>query len=156
VDQVFEFDLVSLADGSVELNRIPVRVMVPAAGTGFGDGFYENTYDSDIVCDIPPDRPNWGTLTWTNLVTPSDSAIEFEIFTADSLAELANQIPTPLVVDDTMANTIDVGDVLLPGDDKANSLIYLKIRAKLLASTDGASTPTFDGWSMEFHCEPGE
>lgn len=156
VDQVFEFDLVSLADGSVELSRIPVRVMVPATGTGFGDGFYENTYDSDVVCEIPPDRPNWGALTWTNLVTPSDSAIEFEVSTADSLAELANQIPTSLVVDDTMANTIDVGDVLLPGDDKANSLIYLKIRAKLLASTDGASTPTFDGWSMEFHCEPGE
>jgi hypothetical protein len=153
VDQVFDFDLVALADGSVELGRTPVRVMVPALGTSFGDGFYQNTYDSDIVCEMPPERPDWGTLTWTNLVTPSDSVVEFEFFTADTVAELDNQIPSIYTVDDTMPDTVDVGDLLI-AQGKPNYMPYLKIRAKVQASTDLESTPSFDGWSMEFHCIP--
>jgi hypothetical protein len=154
VDQVFEFDLVAVADGSIELNRTPVRVMVPADGVSYGDGFYQNTYDSDIVCELPsPERPDWGTLTWTNLVTPSDSVVEFEFFTANTVAELDNQIPCTLTVDDTMANTVDVADLLI-SQGKPNYMPYLRVRAKLLASTDSLSTPSFDGWSMQFNCIP--
>jgi hypothetical protein len=155
VDQVFDFDLVALADGSVEISRTPVRVMVPALGTSYGDGFYQNTYDSDIVCEMPPERPDWGTLTWTNLTTPSDSVIEFEFSTADTVAELDNQIPASLIVDDTMPNTVDVGELLI-AQGKLNKMPYLKIRAKVQASTDSLSTPVFDGWSMEFNCVPDD
>lgn len=153
-DQVFDFDLVALADGAVEISRTPIRVMVPASGTTFGDGFYQNTYDSDVVCDLLLDeRPDWGTFTWTNLVTPSDSVVEFEFFTANTLAELDNQIPAILTVDGTMTNTADVAELLI-SQGKTNYLPYLKIRAKVLASTDLLSTPSFDGWSMEFNCIP--
>jgi hypothetical protein len=29
---------------------------------------------------------------------------------------------------------------------------FLRVRAKLNASSDSLSTPTFEGWSMQFHC----
>jgi hypothetical protein len=46
-----------------------------------------------------------------------------------------------------------VGDLLI-AQGKPNYMPYLKIRAKVQASTDSASTPSLDGWSMEFHCIP--
>ena len=48
--QVFDFDMVAMADGTVELTRIPVRVMVPETGGSYGAGFYQNTYEADVVC----------------------------------------------------------------------------------------------------------
>ena len=163
--QVFDFDMVAFADGTVELTRIPVRVMVPETGGSYGAGFYENTYDSDVVCRLPPEipseRPDWGTLTWTGS-TPSDSQIVFEFFTGDTLAELDSQVP---------ASVTYVGDVLVPNppvqsydinipaalltEAKLNYGLYLRVRARLQASTDTSSTPVFAGWSMEFYCVEG-
>ena len=160
--QIFDFDMVALADGTAELTRIPVRVMVPETGTAYGAGYYVNDYDSDVVCKIPPEvpseRPDWGTLTWTGS-TPSDSKIVFEFFTGDTLAELDSQIP---------ASVTYVGDVLVPNpavqsydidipaalltESKENYRLYLRVRARLEGSTDTLSTPIFQGWSMEFHC----
>ncbi|MGB8328801.1 MAG: vWA domain-containing protein [Polyangiales bacterium] len=154
VDQVFDFDLVSVADGSVELNRIPVRVMVPAAGAEFGTGFYQNTYDSSVICTIPPERPDWDSLTWTGS-TPGDSEIEFEFFTAESVEELENQIPVSAVVDDSMGNVIDVRGLLV-SEGRVGRQIYLKVRARLQASTDLANTPVLSGWSMQFNCYPAD
>jgi hypothetical protein len=157
VAQIFEFDMVVLVDGTIEIDRYPVRVMVPPTGGGFGSGFYENSYDSDIVCEIPPERPNWGTLTWTGS-TPSDSAVEFEFFTANTLAELDGQIPASVIYSGdpvVQSHDITVGDALLAAGME-NYMPYLRVRAKLDGSSDGLSTPTFVGWSMEFHCEPIE
>ena len=158
-------DVLAFADGTVELARIPVRVMVPETGGSYGAGFYENTYDSDIVCRLPPEipseRPDWGTLTCTGS-TPSDSQIVFEFFTGDTLAELDSQVP---------ASVTYVGDVLVPNppvqsydidipaalltEAKQNYGLYLRVRARLQASTDTSSTPVFAGWSMEFYCVQG-
>jgi hypothetical protein len=163
--QIFEFDMVALADGTAELARIPVRVLVPEDGNSYGAGYYVNTYDSDVVCRLPPEipseRPDWGTLTWTGS-TPSDSQIVFEFFTGDTLAELDSQVP---------ASVTYVGDVLVPNppvqsydinipaalltEDRQNYGLYLRVRARLEASTDKAFTPIFQGWSMEFYCVQG-
>lgn len=151
--QVFDFDLVSLADGSVELTRIPFRVMVPATGADYGTGFYQSDYDSDYVCLMPPERPDWGILTWSGS-TPSDTKIEFEFFTGNTLAELDNQIPTSVVIpDDTTATEIDVGPALVAGG-MPNFMPFLRVRAKLLGSTDTFDTPVLDGWTMQFSCIP--
>ena len=151
--QVFDFDLVALADGTVELNRIPVRVMVPEVGTSFGSGFYESTYDSDYVCVMPPERPDWGLLTWSGS-TPSDSAIEFEFFTGNTVAELDMQIPVSIIIPaDTTASVIDVGQELVAGG-KPNFMPFLRVRAKLQASTDALTSPILEGWTMQFHCVP--
>lgn len=160
--QVFEFDMVALADGTAELTRVPVRVMVPASGGSYGVGFYENTYDSDVVCEMPPERPDWGLLEWTGS-TPSDSSITFEFFTANTLAELDSQIPVALTypTDTSMPDGVvvitdhlyDIGQALL-ASGKANYMPYLRIRARLQASTDTLSTPILQGWSTQFNCVP--
>jgi hypothetical protein len=150
--QVFDFDMVGFA-GAAEIGRIPVRVMVPEAGGSYGSGFYQNTYDSDVVCEMPPERPDWGTLTWIGS-TPSDSTVEFEIFTANTLAELDSVIPVSIVYPtDTTAQSYDIGDELISGG-QPNYMPFLRVRAKLNASSDSLSTPTFAGWSMQFNCIP--
>ncbi len=153
--QVFDFEMIALADGTAELTRIPVRVMVPEAGSAYGAGFYENTYDSDVVCEMPPERPDWGTLEWIGS-TPSDSSITFEFFTGNTVAELSSQIPVSLTYPtDTSAQTYDIGNELIAGG-KVNKLPYLRIRARLQASTDTLSTPIFQGWSTQFDCVPSD
>jgi hypothetical protein len=155
--QVFDFDMVARADSSVELARIPVRVMVPELGTSYGVGFYENTYDADVVCEMPPERPDWGTLTWTGS-TPSDSEVVFEFFTADTLAELDTVIPVSVTYadpTDTAPKTYNVGDELVAGGE-VNFRPYLRVRARLEGSSDGSATPVFAGWSTEFNCIPFE
>ena len=151
--QIFEFYMVVMVDGTTEIDRYPVRVMVPPSGSDFGTGFYQNTYDSDVVCEMPPERPDWGDLTWIGS-TPSDSTVTFEFYTADDLAGLDSMIPVTLTYPtETTAQTYDVGDVLLSGGE-TNFKPYLRVRAQLDASTDQASTPVFQGWTMEFNCIP--
>jgi hypothetical protein len=150
--QVFDFEMVAYADGVVELGRIPVRIMVPENGTSYGAGYYENTYDSDVVCEMPPERPNWGTLTWTGSAPP-DSTVEFEFFTANTLAELDSQIPVSITYPtDTTAQSYNVGTELITGGS-LNYLPFLRVRVRLQASSDAMQTPVFEGWSFEFHCE---
>lgn len=152
--QVFDFDMVGYA-GAAEIGRIPVRVMIPEAGGSYGSGFYQNTYDSEVVCEMPPERPDWGTLSWIGS-TPSDSTVEFEIYTANTLEELDTVIPMSIVYPtDTLAQSYDVGQELISAGQE-NWMPYLRVRAKLNASSDSLSTPTFGGWSMEFHCVPFE
>ena len=151
--QVFEFDMVAIGDGSVELERISMRIMVPGDGASYGNGFYLNTYDSDYVCEMPPDRPDWGDLTWIGS-TPSDSTVEFEIFSGNTFAEMDAQIPVSIVYPtDTTAQTYDVGDELIAAG-YPNYMPYLRVKAKLNASSDTFFTPAFEGWSMEFNCIP--
>jgi hypothetical protein len=150
--QVFDFEMVGYA-GAAEIGRIPVRVMVPEAGGSYGSGYYQNTYDSDVVCEMPPERPDWGDLTWIGS-TPSDSTVEFELYTANTLAELDTVIPVSITYPtDTTAQTYDVGAELLNAGQE-NWMPFLRVRAKLNASSDSLSTPTFQGWSMEFNCIP--
>jgi len=158
--QVFEFDLVAIADGTAELSRIPVRVMVPEAGASYGAGFYVNTYDSDVVCEMPPERPDWGTLSWAGS-TPSDSKVTFEFFTADDIGDLDSVIPVSLTYCTDPACDLgsrtdqeyDIGTELLSGGE-TNYKPYLRVRARLEASSDSLSTPVFQGWSMQFNCVP--
>jgi hypothetical protein len=100
---------------------------------------------------MPPERPDWGTLTWSGS-TPSDSTVEFEIYTANTLAELNTVIPVSIAYPtDTTAQTYDIGQELINAGQE-NWMPFLRVRAKLNASSDSLSTPTFEGWSMQFHC----
>ncbi len=151
--QIFEFDLVAIGDGSIELDRIPVRIMVPGDGSSYGNGFYENSYAADYVCEMPPDRPDWGNLTWVGS-TPSDSTVEFEVFSGNSLEELETQIPISIVYPtDTTSQVYDIGDLLVD-NGIPNYMPYLRVKAKLSASSDTYFTPIFEGWWTEFNCIP--
>jgi len=151
--QTFDFDMVALADGQYELTRTPVRVMVPRDGPYYRTGYYQNAYDSTYACVTPPERPDWGTLTWSGS-TPGDSTVEFEFYTADTLEELDSAIPVSIVYPtDTTSQTYDVGDELVAAG-LLNYGLFLRVRAKLNGSSDASEGPVFEGWSMEFNCTP--
>ncbi len=153
--QVFEFDLVAVDDVGNELSRIPVRVMVPPAGTDFGNGFYQATYEADGTCLMPPERPDWGFMSWSASM-PSDSSIEFEVFTANTRAGLDLDLPMSIVVPaGTTTGSVDIGP-MLQSSGRLNYLPYLRVRAKMIASSDGASSPSLDGWTMQFNCFPSD
>lgn len=152
--QVFDFEMVGYA-GSAEIGRIPMRIMVPEAGGSYGSGYYQNTYDSDVVCEMPPERPDWGDLTWIGS-TPSDSTVEFEFYTANTREELDTVIPVTLTYPtDTTSHVYDVGQELIDAGYQ-NWMPFLRVRAKLNASSDSLSTPAFQGWALEFNCIPND
>jgi len=160
VSQVFDFELVARADDAVEVERIPVRVMVPdAAAHDFddlpGSNFYRNVYDSTARCITPPEHPKWGDLTWIGS-TPGASTIEFQIRTANSAADLQTAIPAVVVIPtDTTSNTLNLTEELI-ADGQPWGLPYIQITAMLNPSNSPPETPTLEGWSFEFVCEAAE
>ena len=165
VSQVFDFEVVSWADDSVEVQRIPVRVMVPdAAAHAFDDtfesNFYRNVYNGAALCDIqtfptPPERPKWGDLTWEGS-TPAGTSIEFQIRTANTEAELLLAVPAVVTIPtDTIEPTLNITEELI-ADGLPYGLPYIQITALLNPSNSPPATPTLKGWSFEFVCEAAE
>jgi hypothetical protein len=158
--QVFDFELLVQAEGSIEVERIPVRILVPdSAAHEFdelpGANFYRNVYESSLRCNTPPERPSWGDLTWVGS-TPTDSSIEFQIRTANTEAELASAIPAIVVVDEnTEGNEFNIRDELV-ADGLVSGLLYLQITAMLNPSNSPPTTPMLSGWTLEFFCEAAE
>jgi len=158
--QVFDFEIVVWADDTVEVERIPVRVMVPDdAAHEFDDApganFYRNSYDSLARCNVPPERPDWGYLTWTGS-TPGDSSIEFQIRAANTAAELDTAVPAVVVIPtDTTDTRLDIGQELI-NDGIPNGLLFLRVTAVLNTSSDLLATPELEGWELEFVCFAAE
>jgi len=157
--QVFDFEIVVWADDVVEVERIPVRVMVPdAAAHVFDDtpasAFYRNVYDSTDRC-VALEAPKWGVLTWEG-TTPSASSIDFQIRTAPSLEDLPAAIPVILpITGSASSGTFDIREELIAAGQTVG-LPYIQITAVLNASNSPPATPTLDGWSFEFFCEAAQ
>ncbi len=160
VSQVYDFELVADADVAVEVERIPVRIMVPDAGAHqFDDGpeaaFYRNVYDTTARCNTPPEHPRWGNLVWEGS-TPTGTSIEFQIRTAPSEAELATAIPAIIEIpNDTTSHSINLTDELI-ADGQPWGLPYLQITAVLNPASSPPATPSLGGWAFEFFCEAAQ
>ena len=160
VSQVFDFELLARADQAVDVERIPVRVMVPDALAHEFDttpdvAFYRNEYDSTERCITPPERPKWGDLTWDG-TTPGDTTIEFQIRTAPTLGELATATPALIEIPtDTTSRVLNVTNELI-ADGQPWGLPYIQITAVLNPTNSPPTTPTLQGWSFEFVCEAAE
>ncbi len=158
--QVFDFEIVVWADDTVEVERIPVRVMVPddvahELDDAPGANFYRNSYDSLARCNVPPERPDWGYLSWTGS-TPGDSTIEFQIRAANTAAELDAAIPAVVVIPSgTEDGILDIGQELINADIP-NGLLFLRVTAMLNTSPDLRDTPELAGWEFEFVCFAAE
>ena len=80
--------------------------------------------------------------------------MEFEIFAANTVEELDMQIPVSVIYPtDTTSKVYDIGDLLI-ANGVENYLPFLRVKAKLNASSDTYYTPIFEGWSTEFDCIP--
>jgi len=157
--QVFDFEIVVWADDVVEVERIPVRVMVPdAAAHVFDDtpasAFYRNVYDSTLRC-VELEAPKWGALTWEG-TTPSDSSIDFQIRTAPTLEDLPTAIPVIFPVTGAASTgTFDIREELIAAGQTVG-LPYIQITAVLNPASSTSATPTLDGWTFEFVCEAAQ
>ena len=160
VSQVFDFEAVTLADYTVEGEHIPIRVMVPDAATHqFDDApessFYRNEYDSTERCIPPHESPKWGDLIWEGS-TPGGTSIEFQIRTANTLAELLVAIPAVVIIPaDTTSRTLNLAEELI-AVGQVNGLPYLQVTAVLNPSNSPPATPNLRGWSLEYVCEAAE
>jgi hypothetical protein len=157
--QRFDFELVVWADDSVEVERIPVRVMVPdSAAHQFDDipvsAFYRNVYDSTERC-VGLEAPKWDDLDWVGS-TPSTSSIEFQIRQAATLADLPTAIPVIIsITGPADSGTFNIRDELIAAG-QTFGLPYLQITAILNPSVGGLVTPTLEGWTFTFFCEAAQ
>ncbi len=154
VPQVFDFTINVMGNGTYLLQSVPVRIVVPPAVPSFpASGTYSRDYDATIRCSIPPDRPDWQSFTWT-ANTPSDSSIDFQIRTADTIAGLGSATPVAVTVP-SATSPIDIGTTLVAAG-QANFHPYLRVTAVLNASTDRTVTPTLTGFELQYTCTPME
>ncbi len=150
VPQVFDFWIEVVGDGTYVLDTIPVRIVVPPEVPTYPpSGSYWRDYDSTTRCEIPPQRPDWGELSWT-ASTPPDSRIRFEFRTSDTLAGLPSATPATVTVPPS-TSPIDVGSLLV-SSGLTNFKPYLRVTAVLLASTDRTVSPTLTGFELQFTC----
>ena len=158
--QVFDFELLVRADDAVEVERIPVRVMVPDDASHEFDeapesAFYRNVYDSTARCITPPERPKWGDLEWEGSV-PDGTSIEFQIRTSPTLSGLPSAIPAIIEIPtDTTDQVLNLTDELI-AVGQPWGLPYIQITAVMNASNSPPTTPILEGWTFEFVCEAAE
>jgi hypothetical protein len=157
--QIFDFEIAVRADDVLEVERIPVRVMVPDAASHLFDdtpasAFYRNSYDSTERC-IALEAPQWGVLAWEGS-TPSGTSIEFQIRTAPAPEDLPTATPVILPVSGGAASgTFDIREELIAAGQTVG-LPYIQITALLNPSSSPPVTPTLDGWTFEFFCEAAQ
>lgn len=153
-DQVFNFDVNVLGDGTFVLQTVPVRIVVPRELVQYEtDGYYTRDYDASTVCEMPPQFPDWGSFEYT-VDTPSDTQVRFEIRSAQTTAGLAAATPV-YVTSPGGSNPVDVGG-LLQAAGVPNGYPYLRVTATLQASTDQQQTPILEGFQLQYHCLDGE
>ncbi len=153
VAQVFDFEIAVLLDGTTQ-QTVPVRIVVPPEVPTFPpSGSYWRNYDATVRCEIPPERPDWGALSWVSQ-TPSTTSIQFELRTAATNADLDSASPVTFTVPGT-ASPVDVGSALIAGGSE-NFLPYLRVTAVLQSSADMAQTPVLTSFQLQYVCEDQE
>jgi len=160
--QLFTFDMVLYADGSIELARVPVRIVVPPDNLIIpSTGLYQQTYDATTICDVPTTRPDWGDFSWTNDTgtgVPLDSQITYRFRTANTAAELGSATAVSFTDPTSIpggAPPLDIGAWLL-ANGESNFLPFLQVTAVMQASSDALTSPVLYGFNQEFTCTPVE
>ncbi|MCA9535467.1 MAG: VWA domain-containing protein [Myxococcales bacterium] len=162
VDQVFNFDLIVRGNlGAIELQRVPVRIVVPAnvPTTTYMPGTFSRTFSASDTCAIPPTRPNWGLFQW-QVTTPGTTSVVFQFRTAETLAELNTVAPVTYSVPTgpaapTPAQYINVGNLITAAGGR-NFLPYLRVTAVLNPNAAGTQAPTLTSMGLQYSCVDSE
>jgi hypothetical protein len=162
VDQVFNFDLIVRGNyGAIELQRVPVRIVVPGnvPTTTFMSGTFSRTFDASDTCAIPPTRPDWGLFQW-EVSTPGTTNVVFQFRTAETEAELNSMSPVTISIPSrpdvpTAAQYVDVGDLLTAAGGQ-NYLPYMRVTAVLNPNAAGTQAPTLTSMGLQYGCVDSE
>lgn len=121
--------------------------------TNYDMGYYQREYDGTTTCDVPTERPQWAEIAYS-VLTPDDSAVDFLIRSADSIADLATATDSTVRV----PALPDSGVIALPAVFAAagvpNDHLYMRVRARLVAAPTTGETPIFYSMSVDWVCEP--
>jgi hypothetical protein len=156
VAQVFDFFIEVVGDGTIILERIPVRIVVPPmVATYPATGNYLRDYDATARCAIN-ERPIWGALRWDVPALPAGTSVRFELRTADTAAALPTATPMATVnVPAAGAGTADVTAVLTAAGALARQY-HLRVNAVLNASADRLRAPVLSEVQVAYTCIPDE
>ncbi|MBX7190605.1 MAG: hypothetical protein K1X94_01020 [Sandaracinaceae bacterium] len=151
--QVFNFYIEIIGDGSIVLQRVPVRIVVPPVASDLYDpmGTYWRDYDSTPMCDPRTDCADWSSFEWTADV-PAGTSIRFEFRTANAAAGVATAMPiATYTVTTSGAGSLDVG-ALLETMGARNLLPFLRVTAVLISSPDRTTAPALSRFELQFQC----
>lgn len=156
VAQVFDFFIEVVGDGTVILERIPVRIVVPPMVAAYpATGNYTRDYDSTVRCAIN-ERPVWGTLDWTAPDLPAGTSIRFELRTSDTAAALPTATPMVTVnVPSAGTGSVNVTNALAAAGARTR-LYRLRVNAVLNASPDRLRAPVLSEVRVAYTCIPDE
>jgi hypothetical protein len=112
---------------------------------------YWRDYSATGTCQIPPERPLWGLLSWTSVAT-SGGTISFKLQGAETSAGLASATPVTVTLPaNTTSGSFNVHTTLANAgalDDPP----YLRVTAVLTASADLKSTPVLSRFDVSHTC----
>jgi hypothetical protein len=158
----------SVEETSIQTGKVP-----PGQPVIYTDGYFVRDYNATGVC---PQGTSivWGLWSW-QAVTPSTSAIDFKVQTADTLAGLAaapadallfSNPPGPVGLAGQAAvartgppNTVNgsaVVDTTLQANGRPTTLPFVRITSHLAPSPDKLNAPTLSAWNLQFDCIPTE
>ncbi len=151
VDQTFTFDIVTYGNGTYELGRVPVTIVVPANLYPASGTF---TYDVDATtsCAVG-DQPQWTQLQYV-ATTPAGTSVRIEIQTAATLAGLATAPVVLLGIQPPATSPLDIGAALLSAM-QSGRLPFIRIRFTLNSNAARDQTPTLSGYRVLFNCVAG-
>lgn len=157
VDQIFEFEIRAIADGTSVVSTTPVRILVPAnvTMTEYADtGTFQQDYDATLRCAYPARRADWGTLTYSTNI-PAGTSITFNVYAADSQAALSSVTPYAFTAQSGPSQVIDLGPGLI-GAGFDNDEPFLRVQAVLRSNPANTVSPTLMGWGIDFRCRDFE
>lgn len=156
VPQVFDFFIEVVGDATVVLERVPVRIVVPAAVPAYPPtGTYTRDYDATLRCAIN-ERPIWGDLRWSVPDLPSGTSIRFELRTADTAAALPTATPVATVNVPAAGTGSQNVTTALAGAGARTRLYHLRVHSVLNASADRLRAPVLSEVQVSYTCIPDE
>jgi hypothetical protein len=139
----------------------------------YNEASFNRDYDASTICPSGT-APVWGLWSWS-AVTPSDTKIEFYIRASATAAGLAGATEYPLrfsnppgpaglvgqnAVARTSPTNTTVGAAVASTTLAANGLVgnlpFVRVRSRLVPSTDKLAAPTLASWNLELSCPPTE
>ncbi len=152
--QVFSFFIEVVGNGTTVLERVPVRIVVPAMNSTLYDpeGRYWRDFDSTMRCDPITSCADWSQFTWTADV-PAGTQLRFEFRTANSAAAVPSATPVAThTVTTSGAGSLDVG-MLLEAAGARNLLPFLRVTAVLVSSADRRKAPALNRMELTYSCQ---
>jgi hypothetical protein len=151
VRQVFTFDILVQGNGSYELGRVPVTIVVPPSAFPASGTF---TYDIDSTTACGASRQaRWSNLQYV-ASTPNGTSIQIDIFTASTFAGLAGATPVRLGTVPPALSPLDIqGALVTAGQPTTNSFLRVLFTFRTNAGMD--TTPVLNGFRVLYDCIDG-